>query len=79
MGLLLYIIAPILHLLPETHWTISMDDACFKICILGTLNSMVTMTFFFGVHWNGHRSNSIANHKFYKALGRLHGPGVNNP
>ena len=30
--------------------------------------------FFLGVNWSGPRTSSIANHKYYKALGRLHGP-----
>ena len=30
----------------KTHWTIPINNAGLKICLLGTSNSMVTMTFF---------------------------------
>ena len=35
--------------------------------------------FFLGVNQSGLGTSSTTNHGFYKALGRLHGPGVNNP
>ena len=30
----------------KTYWTMSMDNASLKICVLGTSSSMVTLTFF---------------------------------
>ena len=30
----------------KTHWTMLMNNACLKICLLGTSNSMVTLTIF---------------------------------
>ena len=33
----------------KTRWTMSVDNTCLEICLLGTSNSMVTMTFFSSV------------------------------
>ena len=64
----------------KTRWTMLVDNVGLKICLLGTSNSMVTLTFFFlGVNRTGSGTSSITNHKFHKALGRLHGPWVNIP
>ena len=30
----------------KTRWTMSMDSVSIKICLLGTLNFMITLTFF---------------------------------
>jgi hypothetical protein len=35
--------------------------------------------FFFGVNRNDHGTSSTTNHKFYKTLGRLHGPWCKQP
>ena len=35
--------------------------------------------FFLGVNQSGLGTSSIANHKFYKALGQLHGPWCKHP
>jgi hypothetical protein len=32
----------------KTRWTMSVDNVGLKICMLGTLDSMVTLTFFVG-------------------------------
>ena len=48
----------------------SMNNVGLKICLLGTSNSMVTLTFIFlGVNRSGPAMSSIANHKFHMALG----------
>ena len=53
----------------------SVDDVGLQICLLGTSNFMVTLTFFFrDINWSGPGTSSTTNHKFYRALGWLHGP-----
>ena len=59
----------------KTRWTMSLDNLCLKIWLLGISNSMVTLTFFFlRANQSGPETSSTTNHKFYKTLGRLHGP-----
>ena len=38
-----------------------------KICLLKTLNSMVTLTFAFGVNRSATGTSSTANHRFYRS------------
>ena len=64
----------------KTHWTMTLDNLGLQTCLLGTSNFTLTMTFFSSVQtevvsW----SVSIANHSFYRALGRLHNPWCNQP
>jgi hypothetical protein len=42
----------------KTHWTMPLDNVGFKICLLGTSNFMVPMTFFFLVKWSHDNLNS---------------------
>ena len=64
----------------KTPWTMSMNNVSFKICLLRTLDSMVTVTFFsFGVNRSGPGTSSTTNRNFYKALGRLHGRWCKQP
>ena len=63
----------------KTHWTMLVDNVGLKICLLGTSNSMVTLTFSLGVNRSDPETNSTTNHIFYKALGRLHGPQCQQP
>jgi hypothetical protein len=60
----------------KTRWTMSVDNVGLKICLLETLDFMVTLTFivFLDVIQNGPKTSSTTNHEFYRALGRLHGP-----
>ena len=51
-----------------------MDNASVKICLMGISSSMVTMTFPISVNQNGPDTSSTTNHRFYRALGRIHGP-----
>ena len=57
------------------------DSVGRKIRLWGTSNCMVTLIFLFflGVNRSGPKTSSIANHKFYKALGRLHGHWCKQP
>ena len=51
-----------------------------QICRLENSNSMVTLTCFsLGVNQSGPGTSSTANHRFYKALGRLHDPWCKQP
>ena len=64
----------------KTCWTMAMYNVGLKICLLGTLNSMVTLSFFFfGVNRSGPRTSSTTNHTFHRALGRFHGPWCKQP
>ena len=57
-----------------------MDGLGLHICLLGTLNSMITLNFFFlSVNWSDPRTSSTTNHILYRALGRLHGPWCKQP
>ena len=59
----------------KIHWIMSVDNVSLELCLLRTLNSMITLTIFFlGVNRCGPGTRSTTNHKFYKALGQLHGP-----
>ena len=60
----------------KTCWTMLVDNVGLRICLLGTSNSMVTVTF---LPWCKPkcRTSSTTNHGFYKALGQLHGPWCN--
>ena len=59
----------------KTCWTMSMDNVGLKMCLLGTSYFMVTLTLYFlGVNRSSHGTSSTTNHKFYMALGQLHGP-----
>ena len=59
----------------KTRWTMLAYSVGLKICLLGTSNSMVTLIFFFlCVNRSGPMTSSTTNHKFYRALGRLHDP-----
>ena len=58
----------------KTRWIMLVDNVGLEICILGTSNYMVTLTFFSWCKPSGLGTKSTTNHKFYKALGRLHGP-----
>ena len=60
----------------KTWWTVSMDNVILKICLLGTSNFMVTVPFF---PWCNHGTSLKTNHKFYRALGRLHGAWCKQP
>jgi hypothetical protein len=57
-----------------------MDYVGLQLCLLGTSNSMVIMTFFFlGVNQSGLRMSLIANRIFTGPLGQLHGPWCEQP
>ena len=60
----------------KNHWTMLVDNVGLIIHLLGTLNSVVTLTIFFllGLNRSGPKTSSTANHEFYMALGQLHGP-----
>jgi hypothetical protein len=59
----------------NSRWTMSVDNVGLKICLLGTTNSTVTLTFLLlGVNRSGLETNSTTNHKFYRTLGGLHDP-----
>jgi hypothetical protein len=56
------------------------DNVGLIICFMGTLNFMVTQTFFFlGVNRSGPGTSSTSNHIFYRALGHLYGPLCKQP
>ena len=63
------------------HWTMSVDNAHLILRLLGNLNLMDHSDIFFfrGINWSGYGTTSTANHRFYKALGRLHGPWCKQP
>ena len=61
-------------LLPLPRWTMSVDDVGLITCLLGTLNSMVTLTLYLWYKLNSSWDELIANCRFYKTLGQLHGP-----
>ena len=64
----------------KTRWTMWVDNVDLEIYLLGTSNSMVTLTFFsLGVNQSGLGTRSTTNHKFYRALGRFHGPWCKQP
>jgi hypothetical protein len=63
----------------KTHWTMLVNNADLAICLLETLNFMITLTFSLGVNRSGPGTSSTTNHKFYKALGWLHGPWCKQP
>jgi hypothetical protein len=78
MGLCLFLPE---HLFCFSHrkicWTMSVNNV--GLCLLGTLNSMVALTFFsLGVNQSDPRIRSTTNHKFYKTLEQLMVHGVNN-
>ena len=56
-----------------------MDIVGLKTCLLGTSNSMVTLTFVLGVNQSGCGTNLSSNHRFYRALDDFMVHGVNNP
>jgi hypothetical protein len=58
----------------KTRWTMLEDNVGLKICLLGTSNFMVTLTFFPWCKLKWSRMSSTTHHLFHKALGRLHGP-----
>jgi len=57
------------------------DNVGLKICLLGTSNFMVTLTFFFlGVnHQSGPGTTSTTNHNFYRPWDDFMVPSINNP
>ena len=58
----------------------SLDNVGFNICLLETSNSMIILTFFsLGVNQSDPRTSSTTNCRFYRALGRLHGPQCKQP
>ena len=63
----------------KTYWTMSVDNVSLKICLLGTSNSMIPLTFFprCKPKWSGDKFNNQSH--ALQVLGRLHGPCVNNP
>jgi hypothetical protein len=64
----------------KTCWAMSLNNLGLEICLLGTSNSMVSLTFFFlGVNQSGSEKRSITNQNFYKTLGWLHGPWCKQP
>ena len=63
----------------KIRWTMSVDNVGLKIQLLGTSNSMVTLTFFLGVKWSGPRTSSTINHIFYRTLGWLLDPWHKQP
>ena len=63
----------------KTRWTMLVDNVGLKICMLGTLDSVVTLTFFVGVNRSDPRRSSTTNHKFFRAMGQLHGPWCKQP
>ena len=91
------------HFLPEhlfclshhkTRWTMSVDNVGLKIGFLGDLELHDhSNIFFLGVNRSGLKTNSIANQRLYRTLGRVEQPittftgpwdefmihGVNNP
>ena len=63
----------------KARWTMSVDNVGLQTCLLGTSNSMVTLTIFLGVNQTDPRTSSTSNHKFYRAWERLHGPWCKQP
>ena len=63
----------------KPRWTMSMDKVGLKICPLGTSNAMVTLPLFPWCKPKWSQDNSTSNHKFYRALGQLHGPWCKQP
>ena len=64
----------------KIRWAMSMDNVSLEICFLGTLNSMVILTFFFlGLNRSGSGTNSTTNHKFCMGSRRLYGPWCKQP
>jgi hypothetical protein len=62
----------------KTCRIMSVDNACLQTCLLVTSNFIITLTFSsFDVNRSGPGTSSTTNHKFYRALGRLHGPWCN--
>jgi hypothetical protein len=55
------------------------DNAGLKICLLGTLNVMVTLTLFPWCKLKWSQDDSTSNHKVYRSLGQLHGPWCKLP
>jgi hypothetical protein len=58
----------------KTRWTMSVDYVGLKICLLGTLNSMVTLTFLprCKLKWSWDEFNSQSH--ILQGLGTTHGP-----
>ena len=64
----------------KTRWTMSVNNVGLKIRLLQTPYSMVILTFSsLGVNRTNHVTSSTANHRLYRAWGRLHGPWCKQP
>ena len=57
----------------QTRWTMLVDNVGLQIWLLGTSNSMITLTFFFGVNRSSPETSSTADRRSYRALEQLHG------
>ena len=61
---------PLLPLPLQNPLDMSVNNVGLEICLLGTSNSVVTLTIFFlGVNWSVPGRSSTTNHIFYKGLG----------
>ena len=79
-GLLLFSTkAPLLPLPPQTCWIMIVDNVGLKICFWGPWTPWSLLTFFPWINQSSPGRSSITNHKFYKALGWLHGPWCKRP
>ena len=61
------------------QWIMSADDVDLRIYLWGHQTPGSHWPFFLGVNWSGPGTSSTTNHKFYRALGRLHGPWCKQP
>ena len=63
----------------QTRWTMLVDNVGLQIWLLGTSNSMTTLTFFFGVNRSSPETSSTADRRSYRALEQLHGSWCKQP
>ena len=63
----------------KTRWTMSVNNVGFKLCLLGTSNFMITLTFFPWCKPKWSRTTSTTTHKIYRTLERLYGPWCKQP
>ena len=63
----------------KTRWTMSVDNISFKLCLLGTSNSMTTLAFFpcCKLKWSRYKFNTQSH--IFRTLGRLHSPWCVQP
>jgi hypothetical protein len=73
------------HLFCLSHrkicWIMLVDNVGLKICLLRDLelHGHFDVFFYLSVNGSGPGTSSTTNHKFYEALGQLHGPRCKQP